>query len=140
MFKTAQKVLARRRFRQIIALLIFISIVIGFLIVPIERAAPNSNIHTYFDGLWWVITTITTVGYGDYVPVTVLGRIVGIYLQILGTLLFGMVLATISIALLRRQEDYNTKRIFEHLNRIESKLESINKKSEYLVKENGEDN
>jgi voltage-gated potassium channel len=39
----------------------------------IESKVPNSEIKTYLDALWWCVATVTTVGYGDVVPVSNLG-------------------------------------------------------------------
>ena len=39
-----------------------------------ERDMPNANIHSYPDALWWAVTTITTVGYGDRFPMSPEGR------------------------------------------------------------------
>ncbi len=50
---------------------------------------PDSNIQTAEDALWWSVTTITTVGYGDHYPVTLAGRIVAAGLMITGVGLFG---------------------------------------------------
>lgn len=48
----------------------------------------NPTIKNYFDSLWWGIATITTIGYGDVIPHTMIGRICGIFLMISGPLLF----------------------------------------------------
>ena len=41
-----------------------------------ERSAPEASITTFGEAVWWTITTISTVGYGDRYPVTVEGRLV----------------------------------------------------------------
>ncbi len=48
----------------------------------------NPNVHNLFDVIWWGLTTVTTVGYGDIIPVTVMGRVAGIFLMLTGLLLF----------------------------------------------------
>jgi voltage-gated potassium channel len=50
-------------------------------VLDAEQNAPKSNIHTIGDALWWSFTTITTVGYGDYFPVTLTGRLVAVGLM-----------------------------------------------------------
>jgi voltage-gated potassium channel len=54
-----------------------------------EMAAPNANIASPSDALWWVYVTITTVGYGDRFPVTNWGRVVGVVVMTAGVGLFG---------------------------------------------------
>eukprot|EP01031_Cornospumella_fuschlensis_P009646 gene9646-11836_t len=57
-------------------------------ILLFERS-PGGNIHTAEDALWWSVTTITTVGYGDKYPVTTEGRVLAMALMFSGVGLFG---------------------------------------------------
>ena len=66
-----------------IALVIFSSLAI----LNLENDA-QSNIRTPGDALWWSLTTITTVGYGDRYPVTTEGRVLAVSLMIAGAALF----------------------------------------------------
>jgi voltage-gated potassium channel len=61
---------------------------IGILIC--EQQDPDANIKTAGDAIWWSVTTITTVGYGDKYPVTAEGRIVAMILMVSGIGLFGI--------------------------------------------------
>ena len=46
-----------------------------------ERHAPGSNIHTLGNAVWWAFVTVTTVGYGDFYPVTPWGRITACFIM-----------------------------------------------------------
>jgi voltage-gated potassium channel len=61
-----------------------------------ERHAPGSNIHTLGDALWWSFVTVTTVGYGDFYPVTIGGRITACF--IMGTGLLTLAVITAQVA------------------------------------------
>ncbi|WP_035722938.1 potassium channel family protein [Gracilibacillus boraciitolerans] len=64
----------------------------SYLIVLLER----ENFPSLFDGFWWVMTTVTTVGYGgDFYPETVPGRWLGLFLYIFGIGLIGLVIGKI---------------------------------------------
>jgi voltage-gated potassium channel len=56
-----------------------------YLIGMVERGNPNGNIKGVSDACWYAIVTLTTVGYGDFYPVTTLGKIIGLFI-ILGSL------------------------------------------------------
>ena len=61
-----------------------------------ERHARGSTIHSFGDGLWWAAGTVTTVGYGDKVPVTVEGRLVAVALMVVGISVLGVVTASVA--------------------------------------------
>lgn len=77
------------------------SIVIFFasLFYYIEKGV-NPRIHHFLDALWWAFATTTTVGYGDIVPVTVLGKLIGIGLMLIGVAIFGVYTALFARAIL----------------------------------------
>jgi voltage-gated potassium channel len=69
-----------------------------------ERGAPDANILSASDAMWWVYVTITTVGYGDHYPVTNGGRLVGIMIMTMGVGLFGTLAGFIANKLLAPEE------------------------------------
>jgi len=69
------------------------------LILQFESRSPDAKIVTGGDALWWAVVTITTVGYGDYYPVTALGRIVAVFVMVSGIGIIGA-LASILASLL----------------------------------------
>jgi voltage-gated potassium channel len=71
-------------------------VTIAFLVLSLSSAgillvehAPDSNIKSAEDAVWWSITTVTTVGYGDRYPVTTAGRVIASLLMFTGVGLFG---------------------------------------------------
>ncbi|MFE4217713.1 potassium channel family protein [Streptomyces sp. NPDC056844] len=61
-----------------------------------ERGDPDSTIRTFGDSVWWACATLTTVGYGDAVPVTLLGRVIAAGLMACGLALLGAVTGSFS--------------------------------------------
>jgi voltage-gated potassium channel len=61
----------------------------SILVLQFEGRSPDANIVTGGDALWWGLVTITTVGYGDFYPVTGLGRMVGVLVMFSGVGIIG---------------------------------------------------
>ena len=57
--------------------------------LALEQSAPDANITTASDSIWYVVVTISTVGYGDQYPVTTEGRILGSAIIVVGVGIFG---------------------------------------------------
>lgn len=95
------------------------------LIVNVEQNDPNATIHSYGDGLWWAITTIATVGYGDKYPVTAAGHGLAVVLMLVGIAAFGVLTANLAALFVEEQEDESKIKLLqmdERLQRIESVL------------------
>jgi len=75
---------------------LFIAYIAAVQITISERAVEGSNIKNFGDGLWWAITTVTTVGYGDRFPTTLEGKFLAVGLMIVGISLMGVVTASVA--------------------------------------------
>ncbi|MEI4271906.1 ion channel [Klenkia sp. LSe6-5] len=74
-------------------------------VLDAERGAPDANITDFGDAVWWAITTISTVGYGDRYPVTGEGRVVAVLLMLAGIALLGVVTAAVASWFVDRVSD-----------------------------------
>lgn len=81
------------------ALALFVS---SLAVLSAERGHKGSNIEGFGDALWWSMTTVTTVGYGDHFPVTTTGRFVAAGLMLAGIALLGVVTASFASWLIQR--------------------------------------
>ena len=66
------------------------------LVLGAERDYPGSNIKTYGEAVWWACVTVTTVGYGDYTPVSPTGRGIATLMLFNGVAIISVITATIS--------------------------------------------
>jgi voltage-gated potassium channel len=84
----------------------------GFAVVIAESNNSASNIKNLSDGVWWAIATITTVGYGDYFPVTPLGKIIASFVMFIGlaflTTFAGLLSSTLIAGKLKQKDNYTT--------------------------------
>ena len=104
----------------IIAVLMVIFSAISIL--NVEKDAPNGNIKTAEDALWWAYVTITTVGYGDKFPVTTEGRIIAVALITVGVGLFGTFTAYVASWFVEKREEEE-----EHREKMEEEKKARDK-------------
>ncbi|HEV8024000.1 MAG TPA: potassium channel family protein [Candidatus Nanopelagicales bacterium] len=74
----------------------------SIMVLSAERGAPNAEIVNIGDAVWWSFETVTTVGYGDFVPVTWNGRVFAVLVMLVGISVLGIVTASLSAALVKR--------------------------------------
>jgi hypothetical protein len=89
--------------RLLIFVLVIFALIIGgcgILIYLIESPHEGAQITTLIDAFWWVTATVTTVGYGDVVPVTEMGRIMGIGLMFVGISIIGTMISAFGAILI----------------------------------------
>lgn len=94
----------------------------SFLVLSAESMAPNANITTAGDALWWAYVTITTVGYGDKYPVTSAGRLVGILVMTTGVGIFATFAGFISNKLLTPPDKGEEEKIEEDISEFEKQI------------------
>jgi voltage-gated potassium channel len=107
-----QKVAIGRQFAITVKVAIsalFISYIAAIQITISERSIEGSNIKSFSDGLWWAVTTVTTVGYGDRYPTTTEGRLLAVLLMITGISLVGVITASVAAWFVKMSQEDSKK-------------------------------
>ena len=82
---------------------VFLMMMVSSLVIyAAEHAAQPEVFRNAFSGLWWAVATLTTVGYGDIYPVTVIGRIFGAVIALLGIGMVGIPAGIIASGLMEK--------------------------------------
>ncbi len=118
-----RSVLGRHNLGVTLAIAFGFLILAAFLISGLDPAFRNP-----IDGFWWAWVTMTTVGYGDLVPTTLEGRIVGMLLILVGIAIFSMLTASFSVFFIEKEEEEKNDRedaMVRRLQMLEARLERI---------------
>jgi voltage-gated potassium channel len=104
-----------------------LAFVAALAVLDVERSSPDANITGFGDAIWWAVTTMTTVGYGDHYPVTSAGRVVAFGLMLGGIALLGTVTATLASWLVEsvRAEKEQAEDLQATVRRLEAKVELL---------------
>ena len=98
-------------------------------IFQVESYQENPQIVTYLDALWWSVSTITTVGYGDLVPISDAGKIVGIVYMLFGIGILAVIVKALVSDITSRKGKKETE-INSEQKLILQKIQELEKKSE----------
>lgn len=112
-------VLTRHKLHYTLLVAMGVTVGSALLVVELERSSSSANIHSLPDALWWSVTTITTVGYGDKFPTTAAGRGVAVVLMILGIALFGLLAGSLASLFIERDAGDQRSELREVLDRLE---------------------
>jgi voltage-gated potassium channel len=75
---------------------VLVVLLAGLAVLDAESGQPGANISSPGEAFWWSVVTVTTVGYGDFYPVTATGRIVAVLLMATGIALLGVITANVA--------------------------------------------
>lgn len=125
-----QQLLKESTHAVLATILVTLVVVIGgssIAILLAESNNPASNIHTAEDAIWWSLVTISTVGYGDYYPVSTAGRIISALVIVTGVSIFGGLSGLMAARLTRSGE---TEEL--HHRTVQHKLDSLEQQVQLL--------
>lgn len=114
----------RLQFSTIVGILALTVLTSAFTVYLVESSNGSSTIKTFWDALWWALATVTTVGYGDVIPETSAGRVVGAITMLVGigvySAFIGLIAATLTQALAEERRGVeDLKSMLEKLEELE---------------------
>jgi voltage-gated potassium channel len=120
--REVREVLRRRGLSWVLLIVLVLNLVAAAAVLEFERSNAQANIGSYPDALWWAVTTITTVGYGDRFPMSPAGRGVAVVLMIAGIAMFGVITASIAAYFVEQRAEQD---VTDRLDRIMERLEDL---------------
>ena len=113
----------------VVGLITFLLVIFSSIVaLDFEPGAPNSNIKTFADAIWWATVTISTVGNSGLYPVTVEGRIVAVFLMIGGLGLLGTFTGFIASYFLgagQKREEADIEMLVSEIRQLREKIEKM---------------
>jgi voltage-gated potassium channel len=91
----------------------------------VQATVDTRDFDSFWDGVWWAVVTVTTVGYGDVYPHTVAGRIIAIAVMLLGVGFLAVLTATVASHFVQVDQGDENEAILETLQRIEADVAQL---------------
>jgi len=105
-------------------------VIIAATVVTSVEGGENASIKSFPDALWWAVVTITTVGYGDMVPVTAIGRAIAFILMLGGIAFFSGVTANLASFLVKGGSEADKKVLVQLTEQVEGLRQEISRLQE----------
>ena len=113
--------------RKAVALIVSVAAVLAFTAAVLVRAI-DPAIGTFGDALWWSVSTVSTVGYGDVVPTSAAGRFIGAALMLTGLSLIPLITSVVVTILVSQRSREERAAELEHLERIYGRLDALERR------------
>ena len=116
-----------------IVIIFILMMIVSVLIYAAEGQAQPDAFQNGFSGLWWAVVTFTTVGYGDIVPITVLGKALSVVVVFLGMILVAVPTGIVSSGFMEESEkerraknsQKSQKNLYEELEALKESISRI---------------
>ena len=125
-----RRVLARHHLGSTLAVCLVIVVIAGIMMAGIDPGITNIT-----DGIWWAWVTVTTVGYGDVVPITTEGKIFGALLIAMGIGLFSMITASFTVYFVAQDEEEDNLELTLHAAEMNARMDRIEEKLDQLLQD-----
>jgi voltage-gated potassium channel len=109
-------------FRLVALITVFVVVIAG----AAQAEFDSGDFPTWWDGMWWAVVTVTTVGYGDLYPETVAGRVIAMGLMLVGIGFISVLTAAVATRFI--QTDTQSDEVLETLHRIEADIAELKAK------------
>ncbi|WP_084144541.1 potassium channel family protein [Ferrimonas kyonanensis] len=107
------------------------------LILLFEDGVAGANITTAEDAIWWSLVTISTVGYGDFYPVTMEGRVIGAVVIVCGVSFFGIVAGYLASVFVSPEEEeklhQQNQQLQQRSDELERQLKHLHQQNEQIL-------
>lgn len=103
-------------------------------VLDAEKATLDANITTMGEALWWALTTITTVGYGDHYPVTDIGHLVAAGLMLGGIAVLSVVTASVASWLVEAVSNEEAPDVLSEIQTLTQQVNELSRQIEILTK------
>ena len=103
MIDSIKRFFLRHPLMRVFALILLVAIVGGAGVLIMEQRAEGAEIRNAGQALWWAIVTMTTVGYGDFTPLALPGRVLAVIIMFAGISLMAVLSGTVASQLVARK-------------------------------------